>query len=151
VQSALTAAKSALSVLQSVLSDCQDFRAVNTVFCALLLRSLTRNRLNRFSIFWRPTLPLFISLPLSSSLLSLFFTAAVALSTFYSRRRPLILHLHTPLQNLSCPLTFGRVVGDPLIPAFFHHLPPSRWEFLTQSPDRGIALFYFLIFGPTRS
>ena len=65
--------------LQSVLSDCQNFRAVNTVFCALLLRSLTRNRLNRFlnrlnrfSVFWRPTLPLFMCLPLSSSLLSLF-------------------------------------------------------------------------------
>jgi hypothetical protein len=47
-QSALTAVQSTLSVLQSVLSDCQDFRAVNTVFCALLLRRLTRNRLNRF-------------------------------------------------------------------------------------------------------
>jgi hypothetical protein len=31
-----------------VLSDCQVLRAVNTVFCALLLRRLTRNRLNRF-------------------------------------------------------------------------------------------------------
>ena len=79
-QSALTAAQSALSVLQSVLSDCQDFRAVNTVFCALLLRRLTRNRLNRFwnrlnrfSVFWRPTPPLFMSLPLSSSLLRLIF------------------------------------------------------------------------------
>jgi hypothetical protein len=79
-QSALTAAQSALSVLQSVLSDCQDLHAVNTVFCALLLRRLTRNRLNRFcnrlnrfSIFWRPTPPLFMSLPLSSSLLRLIF------------------------------------------------------------------------------
>jgi hypothetical protein len=87
-----------------VLSDCQNFRAVNTVFCALLLRSLTRNRLNRFlnrlnrfSVFWRPTLPLlFLSLsplPLSVS--------------FSSRRRPLILlsHLHTPLQKLSRALS----------------------------------------------
>jgi hypothetical protein len=90
--------------LQSVLSDCQNFRAVNTVFCALLLRSLTRNRLNRFlnrlnrfSIFWRSTFPLlFLSLP------PLPFSVS-----FSSHRRPLFLlsHLHTPLQKLSCALT----------------------------------------------
>jgi hypothetical protein len=100
-QSALTAAQSALLVLQSMLSDCQNFRAVNTVFCALLLRSLTRNRLNRFlnrlnrfSVFWRPTFSLlFLSLsPLSFSV------------SFSSRRRLLYLLslLHTPLQKLTC-------------------------------------------------
>jgi hypothetical protein len=100
-QSALTAVQSVLSVLQSVLSDCQNFRAVNTVFCALLLHSLTRNRLNRFlnrlnrfSVFWRPTFPLlFLSLsPLPFSV------------SFSSRRRPLFLLslLHTPLQKLTC-------------------------------------------------
>jgi hypothetical protein len=84
-----------------VLSDCQNFRAVNTVFCALLLRSLTRNRLNRFlnrlnrfSVFWRPTFSLlFLSLsPLSFSV------------SFSSRRRLLYLLslLHTPLQKLTC-------------------------------------------------
>ena len=105
-QSALTAAQSALSVLQSVLSDCQNFRAVNTVFCALLLRSLTRNRLNqflnllnRFSVFWRPTLPLFISLPLSSSLLSLVLQPPPPSHSSLS-------HLHTPLQKLTCALSF---------------------------------------------
>jgi hypothetical protein len=83
-QSALTAAQSALSVLQSVLSDCQDFRAVNTVFCALLLRRLTRNRLNRFwnqlnrfSFFWRPT----------PSLLCLSLSPLPFSDSFSSRRR----------------------------------------------------------------
>ena len=92
--------------LQSVLSDCQNFRAVNTVFCALLLRSLTRNRLNRFwnrlnpfSVFWRPTPSLFMSLPLSSSLLRLIFQPPPPSHSPLS-------HLHTPLQKkLSRPLT----------------------------------------------
>ena len=104
-QSALTAAQSALSVLQSVLSDCQDFRVVNSVFCALLLRSLTRNRLNRFwnrlnpfSVFWRPTPSLFMSLPLSSSLLRLIFQPPPPSHSPLS-------HLHTPLQKLSRALT----------------------------------------------
>jgi hypothetical protein len=144
-QSALTAAQSALSVLQSVLSDCQVFRAVNTVFCALLLRRLTQNRLNRFwnrlnrfSVFWRPTPLLFIPLPLSSSLLSL-----------VSQPPPPSLFLLSPLQTLSSPHTFGSVVGDPFFPACFHHLPPSRWEILTPSSDRGIVLCYFLVLDPT--
>jgi hypothetical protein len=144
-------AQSALTVLQSVLSDCQNFRTVNTVFCALLLRSLTRNRLNRFwnrlnrfSVFWRPTPPLFISLPLSSSLRSLFLQPP---SPSHSPLTP----SHSTPKTLSSPHSFGRVVGDPFFLACFHHLPPSRWEFLTQSPDRGIALCYFLVLDPTRS
>ena len=148
-QSALTAAQSALSVLQSMLSDCQNFRAVNTVFCALLLRRLTRNRLNRFwnrlnrfSVFWRPTPPLFMSLPLSSSLLSL----------FYSRRRPLILlsltfTLHS--KNSLAPSHFWKSCWRSVHPGAFHHLPPSRWEILFQSSDRGIVLCYFLVLDPT--
>jgi hypothetical protein len=88
-----------------VLSDCQNFRAVNTFFCALLLRSLTRNRLNRFlnrlnrfSVFWRPTPP-FISLPLSSFFL---------LSFIFQPPPPTLLPrslLHTPLQKLTCALS----------------------------------------------
>ena len=87
--------------LQSVLSDCQNFRAVNTFFCALLLRSLTRNRLNRFSnrlnrfsVLWPTDFPL-LFLPLSPLL---FFSVS-----FPSRRRPLFLLflLHTPLQKLT--------------------------------------------------
>jgi hypothetical protein len=73
--------------------------------------------------------------------------------SFSSRRRSLIplSHLHSTPKTLSSPHSFGRVVGDPFFPACFHHLPPSRWEILTQSSDRGIALCYFLVLDPTRS
>jgi hypothetical protein len=104
--------------LLSVLSDCQNFRAVNTFFCALLLRSLTRNRLNRFlnrlnrfSVFWPADFPLlFLSLsPL------LFF-----LVSFSNRRRPLfsLSPSHSTPKTHLCPLIFGRVVGHPFIPTF---------------------------------
>jgi hypothetical protein len=108
-----------------VLSDCQNFRAVNTVFCALLLHSLTRNRLNRFlnrlnrfSVFWRPTHPL-LFLPLSSSLLLCFIFQPPPPTL-----PPLSPSHSTPKTHL-CSLTLGRVVGDPFIPAFsiiFLHL-----------------------------
>ena len=100
--------------LQSVLSDCQNFRAVNTFFCALLLRSLTRNRLNRFnrfSVFWRPTHP-FLFLPLSSSLL-LCFSFQPPPPTL-----PSLSPSHSTPKTHLCSLIFGRVVGDPFIPAF---------------------------------
>ena len=129
-QSALTAAQSALSVLQSVLSDCQVFRAVNTVFCALLLRRLTRNRLNRFwnrlnrfSVFLAAdSFPFYVSPSLLFPSQTHFPAAAALISLSL---------LHTPLQTLSSPHSFGRVVGDPFFPACFHHLPPSRLEILT--------------------
>jgi hypothetical protein len=36
-------------------------------------------------------------------------------------------------------------------PGVLHHLPQSRWDFLTKSLDRGIALFHFFLLDPTRS
>ena len=97
-----------------------------------------------FLFFWRPTFPLlFLSLsPLPFSV------------SYSSRRRPLFLLslLHTPLQkNSLVPSHFWKSCWRSVHPGAFHHLPPSRWEFLTQSPDRGIALFYFLVLDPTRS
>ena len=44
---------------------------------------------------------------------------------------PPFLFLLFPLQTLSSSHPFGSVVGDPFFPAYFHHLPPSRWEILT--------------------
>jgi hypothetical protein len=70
-----SAPQSAPSVLQTALSVCHGIRAVNTFFCTLLLRRLTRNRLNRFynrlnrfSVSW-PAGPSPISLPFLSYLL----------------------------------------------------------------------------------
>ena len=73
-----SAPQSAPSVSQTALSVCQKIRAVNPCFCALLLCSLTGNRLNRFSVCWpagaSPISPPF----LSSLLLSSFFPADAA-------------------------------------------------------------------------
>jgi hypothetical protein len=137
--------------LQSVLSDCQNFHAVNTVFCALLLRSLTRNRLNRFlnrlnrfSLFWRPTFPLFISLLLSSSLLSLILQPPLPSLSPLSPS-------HSTPKKLSCALT----LLEELLEIRSSRRSPSSssisLDFLTQSLDRGIALFHFLVLDPTRS
>jgi hypothetical protein len=120
--------------LQSVLSDCQKFRAVNTIFCALLLRSLTRNRLNRFSVLWPADSPPFYFSPSLLFPSSQFhFPAAAAHSS-----SSLSFTLHSKNSHLwkSC----WRSVH----PGVLHHLPQSRWDLLTKSPDRGIAIFHFL-------
>jgi hypothetical protein len=111
-----SAPQSALSVSQTALSVCQKIRAVNPFFCALLLRSLTRNRLNwfynQFSVCWpADTSP--ISLPfLSSLLLSSFFQPTPP--TFFSLSPSHFLHSKTHL----CHPIFGSFVGDPFISVF---------------------------------
>ena len=125
-----SAPQSAPSVSQTALSVCHGIRAVNTFFCALLLRRLTRNRLNRFynwlnrfSVSW-PAGPSPISLPFLSYLL---------LSFLFQPPPPTLPPLspsHSTPKTLLCPHTFGRVVGDPFIPAFsiiFLHLVGSSW------------------------
>jgi hypothetical protein len=136
--------------LQSVLSICQNFRAVNTVFCTLLLHSLTRNRLNRFlnrlnrfSVFWRPTLPFYSSLSLLFPSSLFHFLAAAHSSSSLS------ITLHS--KNSLVPSHLWKSCWRSVHPGVLHHLPQSHWDFLTTSPDRGIALFHFLVLDPTRS
>jgi hypothetical protein len=136
--------------LQSVLSDCQDFRAVSTVFCALLLRSLTRNRLNRFwnrlnrfSVFLAVDFFPFYILSLSFFPSQSFFTAAAALF--------LLSHFHTPLQNLSCSLSFGRVVGSVLPDVFPPSSSISLGVFDPIFGSRYCSMLFFLVLDPMRS
>jgi hypothetical protein len=130
---------------------CQKFRAVNTFFCALLLRSLTRNRLNRFlnrlnrfSVFWPADSPFYFSpsLLFSSSLFHFPATAAHSSSS-------LSFTLHS--KNSLVPSHLWKSCWRSVHLGVLHHLPQSRWDFLTKSPDRGIALFHFLVLDPTRS
>jgi hypothetical protein len=121
-----SATQYAPSVSQTALSVCQKIHAVNAFFCALLLRSLTRNRLNRFynwlnrfynwlnrfSVFW-PADASPISLPFLSSLL-LSFSFQPTPPTLFPLSPSHFLHSKTHL----CHLIFGRFVGDPFISAF---------------------------------
>jgi hypothetical protein len=136
--------QSAPSVSQSALSVCQKFCAVNAFFCALLLPSLTRNRLNRFSVFW-PADASPISLPLLSSLL-LSFTFQPSPPTLFPLSPSHLLHSKNPL----VPSHLWKICWRSVHPGVLHHLPRSCWDFLIQTPDRGIALFVFLL-DPTRS
>jgi hypothetical protein len=70
-----------------------------------------------FRFFLRPTPPLFMSLPLSSSLLSLVLQPPPPSHSSLS-------HLHTPLQKktLSCPHTFWKSGWRSVLPGVF---PPS--------------------------
>jgi hypothetical protein len=99
-----SASQSAPSVSQTALSVWQKVRAVNHFFCALLLRSLTGNRLNRFynwlnrfSVCW-PSGASPISLPFLPSLLISSFFPADAAYTFSSLSFTL-----SPLQNPFVP------------------------------------------------
>jgi hypothetical protein len=141
----LTASASALSV-------CQKIRAVNPFFCALLLRSLTGNRLNwfynrlnRFSFSW-PAVASPISLPfLPSLLLSSFFPANAAYT--FSLSLSFTHHSKTHL----CHPIFGSFVGDPFISASSIFSLDLVGISVIQTSDRGIALFYFFLLDLTRS
>jgi hypothetical protein len=139
----LSAPQSAPSVSQTVLSVWQVFRAVNIVFCALLLFKLQQNRLNRFqnrlNRFWsadQPPPPPF-SPPLPSFTLYPFIC--------YCRRRlhfsSLFLSLTPHSKSLSSHQILEEFVGD----LFFSTSSINSFLFVgisvVESSDRGIALF----------
>jgi hypothetical protein len=127
-----SAPQSAPSVSQSALPVCHWIRAVNTFFCALLLRSLTRNRLNRFSVCW-PAGPSPISLPFLSYLL---------LSFLFQPTSPTLSSTLSPLQNPLVPSNLWKFCWKSVHLGVLHHLPRSCWDFLIQTPDRGIGLVH---------
>jgi hypothetical protein len=111
--------QSAPSVSQTTLSVCHKIRAVNTFFCALLLCSLTRNRLNRFynrlnrfSVCW----------PAGASPISLPFLSYLLLSSLSQPMPPTLFslsppHFHHSKTHLCHPI-FGSFVGNPFVSAF---------------------------------
>jgi hypothetical protein len=150
-QSALTAAQSALSVF---------------VVCAVRLPEFSRSQhrfLRAFTVqfdqkpvepVFEPVEPVFCILAADSSpfippsLLfpsSLFHFPATAVHSSSS----LSFTLHS--KNSLVPSHLWKSCWRSVHPGVLHHLPQSHWEFLTTSPDRGIALFHFLVLDPTRS
>jgi hypothetical protein len=117
----LSAPQSAPSVSQTALSVCHKIRAVNTFFYVLLLRSLTRNRLNRFynrlnriSVCW----------PAGASPISLPFLSYLLLSSLSQPTPPTLFslslsppHFHHSKTHLCHPI-FGNFIGNPFISAF---------------------------------
>jgi hypothetical protein len=135
--------QSAPSVSQTALSVCQKIRAVNAFFCALL-PVWPETGWTGFLSFDRPTPPLFLS---PSSLL--FFSVSLS-----SRRRPLFFlspFTLSPLQNPLVPYHLWKICWRSVHLGVLHHLPRSSWDFLIQTPDRGIALFHFFLLDLTRS
>jgi hypothetical protein len=118
-----SAPQSASSVSQTALSVWQEIRAVSHFFCALLLCSLTGNRLNRFSVCW-PAGASPISLPFLPSLLTSFFFPADAAYTFSSLSFTL-----SPLQNPFAPSNLWKFCWRFVHLGFLHHLPYSCWDF----------------------
>jgi hypothetical protein len=148
-----SALQSAPSVSQTALWVWQKIHVVNPFFCALLLRSLTGNRLNRFynrlnrfSVCW-PASASPISLPFLSSLpLSSFFPADAAYK--FSSLSPS--HSHHSKTHLCHPI-FGSFVGDPFISASSIISLDLVGIFVIQTSDRGITLFHFFLLDLTRS
>jgi hypothetical protein len=85
-------------------------------------------------------------LPLPSSLL-LSFTFQPPPPTFLPLSPSHLLHSKNPL----VPSHLWKICWRSVHPGVLHHFPQSCWDFLTKSPDRGIALFHFFLLDPTRS
>jgi hypothetical protein len=138
--------QSAPSVSQTALSVCHKIRAVNPFLCAFLLCSLTRNRLNRFSVCW----------PAGASPISLPFLSYLLLSSLSQPTPPTLVSLSlsstlSPLQNPLVPSNLWKFCWKSVHLGVLYHLPRSCSDFLVQTPDRGIVLVHLFLLNPIHS
>jgi hypothetical protein len=143
-QFALTAAQSALSVF---------------AVCAVRMPEFSRSQhrfLRAFTAQFdqKPVEPVFC---FSGGRLSPFYFSPSLLFPSQSHIPAVAAHSSSSLsftlhsKNSLVPSHFWKSCWRSVHPGVLHHLPSSRWDFLTQSPDRGIALSHFLVLDPTRS